>query len=466
MSAGAQGVGDGSEGADGCSEGTRPYLVAGEWKGTFKLVYEPIVPGMPKGIKTKVTWSGEMSFDVARPEKSDAPPPEKPNRRRPLAPPLKEGEKPPVTQDPDRAAPGQFKNDDEQRAAVIAWYTEQGRKAEEAANERARRYGTQIPPPGSTADKPQVNGGGKGKIAMSLSGVPGPGTLANADLRQTDEVTFELSAVEENAEQGIKRLEVKGDSGASFTYNIAASGHGLHGSKSGSTNSQSSGKKIRITFFEIEDLQCGVVTGHLDSTMIRELTRKNLPGYDMRIIENTWTATYEDRDEALEHRVEDLVSRPLPAQLSWGYLDQFTSEAAEVRASVKNPTDYHRCVLKALEGKFVKICRAMIKELGKNFPNAEFEPSCELLRQAMAPIYQIQRSLELYGAGGCPEVVEAWQNVEKQVQRTVKFALQKNPGFTQLSCYNGLATAGLLGDVAEQYDEALKAAEWAARGKK
>jgi hypothetical protein len=29
-----------------------------------------------------------------------------------------------------------------------------------------------------------------------------------------------------------------------------------------------------------------------------------------------------------------------------------------------------------------------------------------------------------------------------------------------------LATAGLLGDVAERYDEALKAAEWAARPKK
>ena len=75
MSACGQDVSDGSEGADGCSEGTRPYLAAGEWKGTFKLVYEPIVPGMPKGIKTKVTWAGEMSFDVARPEKSDAPPP-------------------------------------------------------------------------------------------------------------------------------------------------------------------------------------------------------------------------------------------------------------------------------------------------------------------------------------------------------------------------------------------------------
>jgi hypothetical protein len=446
-------------GAGDCPQGTEPYLAAGEWKGTFKIVYEPVIPGVPEGIKTTTTWEGEISFQVQRPEREDPPPAERPSRRRPLAPPLKEGEKPPVVEDPDRAAPGQFANVDEQRAAILAWYAEQARKEEEAAKERARKYGSQITPSGGRVEKPQIRGGGKGKVTMSLAGIL-PDARANASGRSAGEANYELSAVQEDGDRPIKRLEVKGDPReAGFTYDATASGRGGRASKSGSSPAAPTGTKIVLTYLEIEDVQCGIVTGHIDATAIREHTRKNLPGYDMRVSTNTWTAKRSDRDESLEQRVEALVNQPIPAQLSWGYLDEFTNKAAELRASVKSPSDYHRCVLKALEGKFVKICRAMIKELGKNFPNGELQPSCEVLRQAMAPIYRIQRTLELYGAAGCPEVAEAWRNVEKQVQRTVRFLLQEKQTFQKLACYRGLSTAGLLGDMDGPYWEAVKAAE-------
>jgi hypothetical protein len=280
---------------------------------------------------------------------------------------------------------------------------------------------------------------------------------AKADAK-TNAIQVELKAKQEQGDRPLKRIEVWGDRAQiGVDYSATVTSKDGTGRGSGSTPA-GQGEKIILTYLEIEETKCGFVSGHLDSTWIRELVRKGLPGYDMRVIENTWKAQRDDRDEALEKKVQELVDQPIPAQLSWGYLDEFTRKAGEIRKSAKKD-DYSRCVLKALEGKFVGIGRAFMKDLGKNFPNAELEPSCEVLRQAMLPLLEMQRSLELYGAGGCPESAEAWGNVEKQVQRTVGFLLQQKPGFLRLSCMKSLDTAGLMGDASTAFNEALKAAE-------
>jgi hypothetical protein len=452
--------------AGGCPEGTGAYLAMGQWKGDFRLVFQPVFPGVPEGLNLKVTWSGEIGFAVHRPEKDDPPPPPASNRRRPLAPPLKEGEKPPVVQDPasDRAAPGQFKTDEEQIEAAYAWFREQARLEEEAAAKRAERYGIEIPPASGSVEQPQIEGGGRGKSEYTINGRPMPDVHVKSGGRTSD-ATIELRAVEEQGDRPLRRIEVWGDRAQlAVSYDITAKGRGGSASTSG-TSPKGSGGRVLLTYLEIENLQCGVVSGHIDATAIREQMRKGLPGTDIRVIENTWTARRDDRDESLEQKVQALVDQPIPAQLSWGYLDEFTKQAGELRKSAKQD-DYSRCVLKALEGKFVKICRAFMRELGRNFPNAEHTPSCEVIRQAVLPIVEMQRSLELYGAGGCPESAEAWGHAEKQIQRHVRFLLQGEPTFLQLSCLKSLDAANLMGEASEAFNAALRAAEIGYRGER
>src|SRR5262245_30942947 len=134
-SAAAAVAGDGSVeliGEGGCPEGTKPYLAAGQWKGPFRLVYEPQFLGLPGTMKLTVTWSGEMSFAAARTQLDDPPPPAKDtSSRRPLYPPTKPGEKPPPGPSrSDRAQPGQFKSDEAQIKAILEYWAEQGRKDE------------------------------------------------------------------------------------------------------------------------------------------------------------------------------------------------------------------------------------------------------------------------------------------------------------------------------------------------
>src|SRR5690349_11333297 len=82
--------------AGGCGgEEGKPPPPAGHYKGTYKLVYTLQFTGVPPSMKPTVTWSGDLSFDLGRPELDDSPrplPPPPPPLRNPLKPPRKAGD--------------------------------------------------------------------------------------------------------------------------------------------------------------------------------------------------------------------------------------------------------------------------------------------------------------------------------------------------------------------------------------
>lgn len=462
-----------------CESGYEEQPAAGHWTGTYRLAYELVIPNMPGGIPVHVSWEGELSFDLGRTE-TDAIqyPPPSPPRRRPL------GVKPPASSLP----PSLFVDccNEEQAAAILA--AEQQREAANEAQVRAllQWYADNLPPqhlyvpPDSKAViKGVAQVRNQTRFAGSTAGV----TAMRFDSQGTAPVDYDIKGEETDPGVGFTEIELFGivdlmDSsatatatgrGASVRTNATVDRDGIRGNTqlqgAGRTmsvdysgaNPTTPGEKTKFASLTIESRKCWELRGTVDESLLRQLYQAN--GVSIRGVESEWTATLDERDEAWEKQVDELAAEPIPAELTWEYIDSFARRGFALRGSARFMSDYKRCVLKKLEEKFVRINLAGLRVYVANFPKVDEGATCGVMRAALQRMLVTIRTLQLYGMADCPVLEQARKVVEHEVQLLVRQTLSRKYTMRDLECFIGVYRNGMLdfGDQAAAFGEALNA---------
>lgn len=475
--------------ADGnCGNDELKSPAAGHYKGTFRLVYDLILPNVPSTIHTTATWAGDLDFELGRHELDDNPPPAPPPpppRRNPLRPPSK----PPTGAWPsDRAKPGQFKNNEEQVAAYWAAEEKRIRNNEALAEKRLEEIKRKLPPAHlyvSKSDKPKIEGKTIGKIETRITGGVA-GVKVDSKGQSTDDLEFRVEGEERNPEEGFKDLSVKGPrSQIGYAFQVTAEskdGRAKHtgrvgpgGAYSGHSTGEVKGRRGESDFskpgsgsgdnaplvqlarlFVENKSECATMEGKVDESDIRRMLKAGIPGADIRVIESKWQAKLEERDEGLEKKVDALASQPIPDELTWEYIDSFAQSFAELRSEAQPMTDYKQCLFRQLETKFIQIQLAGIKTLTNNFPKAKDGATCVVMRAMMERILEHERVLQLYGAGACPEVQNAEAVANNELIELLKRVLSHHYTWDELKCFLPLDSAGKLGDMEDPFQSALQ----------
>ncbi len=98
------------------------------------------------------------------------------------------------------------------------------------------------------------------------------------------------------------------------------------------------GGRRQLLRLELTERGCALMTGSLDTSEMERSFQAG--GLSLEIVEAKWTATLDQRDVALEQAVARFVSAPVPAKITWEYLDAVTAEFNRLRGS--DPSDYVR----------------------------------------------------------------------------------------------------------------------------
>jgi hypothetical protein len=292
---------------------------------------------------------------------------------------------------------------------------------------------------------------------VKLRGLAGGGEIdAQGAGARAEQQQYDVKAQEEDAVKGFQQIQIVGIPGkGKFSFGAKAQGRVRDeegkGEGKGETEGADGGSKILLANLSVDEKKCGFMKGKVDASEIQKAFK--VTG-TIKVIESEWTATLDERDEAFEKQVESVASEPVPAELSWAYLDQFARTWAQLREG--KSTSYGRCVLKKLDWKYVLINRRAAENLAKGFPKAADGANCTVMRAALGRFLQILRFLQLSGSGGCPEVEGAYLEVQKQIQLLVKSVLARPHTWKELQCFHGLLLSGMLGDQAQAYQDACQ----------
>lgn len=463
---------------------------AGHWTGAFKLAYQLDIPGLPPSMNITINWEGALDFELGRTEEDDSrtkPPPPLPQLRRPLRPP---GSTPPPPIGPsDRAAPGQFKNNEEQIAAYWEAYNTREERNREQVEAILKWYAEHLPPshlyvgPGENA---KIKGTAKSNVQTPVRGTIGDAKMSGAG-RSTEPLHHELKGEERDPTAGFTEIEMLGEIGKNpfsfggqITRPDARATVDAHVDQAGRMKGRATGtgggktvsrdfakdlerpvaggkQKVAGLLVDAEQSHCWYMGGSLDPSVIREMVRGGGAGVDIRIVTSEWSATLDERDEAFEKQVEALAAEPIPRELSWDYIDSFKSRWVALRGDSRLMSDYKRCVLKQLETKFVRINLAALQVYVNNFPKASENATCSVMHAALARILPIQRLLQLYGMGECPLVTKVNEVASKEMQELLKQTLARKHSLSDLECFIGAYKSGMLdfGDQAAAFEQAL-----------
>jgi hypothetical protein len=462
---------------------------AGHWTGSYRLSYEMVVPNMPPGIQFLVTWEGELSFDLGRAEGEDdppAPPPPPPPRRRPLS------VKPPTS---SALPPEMFVDccNDEQAAAILA-ATQEREAANEAEVQRVLQWYADNLPPNHLYIQPGKNAIIQGTATSRMQTTFGGAMAGNVAMRGSGQgnapVDYEIKGEETDPEVGFTEIELWGIpglmdfSGSNMVTAPGGSGQasvtmdrgGMRGRTVGTddrghtatadysgANPMTPGEKTKFAALKIESRECWELRGTVDESILKERHQTN--GVGIRVIASEWSATLDERDEEWEKQVDQLAAEPIPAELTWEYIDNFKDRWFALRGIGRLVmSDYKRCILKKLEDKFIRINVAALQVYVDNFPKADENATCGVMRAALQRMLPIMQLLQLYGLGDCPLIERAWTTAEGEMQLLVQQILARKYTMRDLECFIGVYRNGFLdfGDQTQPMAEAIHAMEQAA----
>jgi hypothetical protein len=376
---------------------------AGEWTGQLRLVYQI-------GARREITYTieGDLSFELAR------------------VPLINDGPTGPTNGvEVARAKPGQFANDDEQRAAIFRWYAEHPPDP--------------IPVGGDDTITGTATIRQQGKLQT-------PSSSGNFSLRSP--ATTRVEAKEESRDSGPPRFQalklsaetvpwmtgtVTSQFGSSATANADGSitGRDRRGRQVTTPpplpTPGPSGPAIELS---VDRTSCVEMAGGVDPVMIRRAVAGS--GIGPYILESSWSASYTRRDPDFEARVDALAAEPIPANITLAYLDRFQAAWAALRGEAQL-SSYRRCILRKLEHKSRRILLATVRSLLDNYPRARDGATCADFRAALLRIVSAVKQLQVFGLK-CPLVSE-WQTIAgREVAEALERARARSAESSELNC--------------------------------
>jgi hypothetical protein len=464
-----------------CNVPTRTESPAeGGWSGHFETSYDILNPHLPPTIKVVGDWQGTLEFVVLRPEARENPPPLAPPAPPPTRPPLRpptpaSASAPPASPPPesapppDRAQPGQFTSDDEQRAAIMAAWQRRWEEEDSVAREKAGDFGT------NTTHVGEIKGESRSSARGSATGVIGDSRF-DMQSGTNQELEFDLTAVESDPEAGFGEIRVvntrdQGDSsgggvGVAPDVRVSIEGRAGDGSASHRVRAEDeSGVREQsfatpgvgaigpgpVAALKITESTCGSLSGFVDAAFIRTMTQQG--GADVRFEESEWIATHDDRDGAFERRVEQFVNEPIPAEMTWEFAEQYTREFEALSAEA-GANAYKRCVLVKAANKGVQITVAALQTLRRNLPRVRDGATKPVLREWRLRTLPLIRTLAL-STTDCSLLQQVEDEYHAEMRELLERILARNHTLEELLEFAPLWRAGQLGDLGPAYDQAV-----------
>jgi hypothetical protein len=158
---------------------------------------------------------------------------------------------------------------------------------------------------------------------------------------------------------------------------------------------------------------CWLMKGGVDTNKIRQSVEGS--GMQVEFTEAQWEATLQDRDLKYEQDVQRFVQEPVPANLTWPYVDRVT---AEFKRLTEKPSEYRLCVVHPLQTKMAQIMERALRNLVADYPKVSDGATAPVLCAANLRILNLLRQLQLAGMGDCPGLNfnEVLQPMDKEWQ--------------------------------------------------
>jgi hypothetical protein len=171
------------------------------------------------------------------------------------------------------------------------------------------------------------------------------------------------------------------------------------------------GGNRQLLRLEVKERDCWLMKGPVDP---KEMTQSmQAAGIPVEIVQSEWTATLDQRDVPFEQAVERFVRAPIPANMTWQYVDGIVAEFNRLRGS--NSTDYQRCVLASAQEKLLRVQVAALKIYLDSYPKVSEGATPAVLYAANLRIIGIVQRLDLFGIE-CPLATAAWKMINEQAQ--------------------------------------------------
>jgi len=255
------------------------------------------------------------------------------------------------------------------------------------------RFRVGMPFAGQTAAGNSVSGkmnmDGRGTYSGRISGRSPRGGYSDADVA--------------NPGQGRSSIHAEGrtDDGKPFKYDATAP-----------TAAPGPSGERQVLRLELRERDCWLMKGSVDTKEMEQSFQA--AGISVEIIESEWTATLEQRDVAFEQAVERFVRAPIPANMTWQYVDGIAAEFERLRGST--PTDYRSCVLASAQTKLLRVQVAALKVYLDSYPKVSQGATPPVLGAANVRILGILQRLQFLGIE-CQLATAARKMIDEQAQK-------------------------------------------------
>lgn len=371
----------------------------GTWKGSFRLSYQMKYPGTPP---IKLKWTGDLNFALASERETGSS--VKWTQRSCWRVPL--GGKP--LQGCDSAG----------NVLGPAWVQEV----------------TRLERPG----RPHVLGRANAAMQFDFATTSGKGdqfkisapTQAPASLRTVGEVSepplTKLLAIQLMGSQGQLNFvtgmsattasgriagtgKASGTGATSGTYVGEENGHMISESVAHQASKQDGNEK-QMFRLKLEHSECWLMKGTLDTAQIAASVQGT--GMQAENMESEWDATLQERDLKFEQEVERFVQEPVPAKLTWDYVDRTGAELERLLAD--KSSDYRVCVAAKALKKVYEIQERALQILMDDYPRVSQGATAPVLCAANERLLELAHNLSIASNEECPLVSRALKLIQKE----------------------------------------------------
>jgi len=164
---------------------------------------------------------------------------------------------------------------------------------------------------------------------------------------------------------------------------------------------QQDGDEKQMFRLKLEHSDCWLMKGTLDTTQIAASIQG---GMQAESFQSEWDATLQERDVKFEQEVERFVQEPVPAQLTWDYVDRTAAEFARLIAD--QSSEYRACVASKATKKVVELEERALQVLMDDYPRVSQGATPVVLCAANERLFKLMHDLTIASAD-CPLVNQA-----------------------------------------------------------
>jgi hypothetical protein len=412
-----------------CFQENKREPVEGKWKGFFRLTYQMKYPVAAPPMNLK--WEGDLDFIIGRtqvPHESTyvwAPPC--------LRVPAGSKNQPAEGCDrngnrigPPAPLPIQYSYDKPHFSGIG--------KASMSFDFQMTRNGVNIKNPVMSQEPAQLDtkeelGQSDAIVALLLMGSPkqfkylssfmahsGSGTVQeNAQLSGSGEISGNTVARSKDGGYGTQHIQSDGNSRANV-HSEATSADGKHYEEDSSirTSTGTLDEWKQMFRLKLEEQDCWLMKGTVDTTEMKKSIESS--GMHMENVQSEWIATLEERDMEFEKAIERFAQEPIPANLTWDYVNNATATYQQLVGD--KPSNYRLCVASKAADKMGRISELAMRTLLNSHPLGQPGATRAVVDASLQRILELFRIMNFFGASeDCPLMKEAKDLGDKAYQQ-------------------------------------------------